>query len=133
VVDIGFNTLNTYVLDDMEPVRRFCTSPKLGMGHAYQIAGGGAYRLFKHILPGEGAKLLADDAQEANGRGCYKAGRPSGPDQRGGPGLPGLGEAETPPAQAGGGDPAGAPAAVRAVEWTSGTNATSGTGSLLQQ
>ncbi len=128
VVDIGFNTLNTYVLDDMEPVRRFCTSPKLGMAHAYQIAGraaggqgaldvqaglrafegaaqmeeayqevgrqitrlvrswndpgiafylvtgGGAYRLFKHILPGEGAKLLADEAQEANGRGYYKAG-----------------------------------------------------------
>lgn len=128
VVDIGFNTLNTYVLDDMEPVRRFCTSPKLGMAHAYQIAGraaggqgaldvqaglrvfegaaqmegayqevgrqitrlirswndpgiafylvtgGGAYRLFSHILPSEGTKVLAEEAQEANGRGYYKAG-----------------------------------------------------------
>jgi len=39
VLDIGFNTLNTYALDDMEPVRRFCTSPKLGMAYAYQLIG----------------------------------------------------------------------------------------------
>lgn len=39
VLDIGFNTLNTYSLDDMEPIRRFCTSPKLGMAYAYQLIG----------------------------------------------------------------------------------------------
>lgn len=39
VLDIGFNTLNTYALDDMEPIRRFCTSPKLGMAYAYQLIG----------------------------------------------------------------------------------------------
>lgn len=128
VVDIGFNTLNTYVLDQLEPVRRFCTSPKLGMAYAYQVAGrtagghgaldvqaglraighmvqmeeayqevgrqitrlirswndpgiafylvtgGGAKPLFKYILPGEPAKVLAGEPQEANGRGDYKAG-----------------------------------------------------------
>jgi hypothetical protein len=39
VLDIGFNTLNTYALDDMEPLRRFSTSPKLGMAYAYQLIG----------------------------------------------------------------------------------------------
>ena len=39
VLDIGFNTLNTYALDDMEPIRRFSTSPKLGMAYAYQLIG----------------------------------------------------------------------------------------------
>ena len=39
VVDIGFNTMNTYALDDMEPLRRFSTSPKLGMAYAYQLIG----------------------------------------------------------------------------------------------
>ncbi|MFZ5823879.1 MAG: hypothetical protein ACOY94_06065 [Bacillota bacterium] len=39
VLDIGFNTLNTYALDNMEPVRRFSTSPKLGMAYAYQMIG----------------------------------------------------------------------------------------------
>lgn len=39
VLDIGFNTLNTYALDDMEPIRRFSTSPKLGMAYAYQMIG----------------------------------------------------------------------------------------------
>ncbi|MFZ5826321.1 MAG: hypothetical protein ACOY94_18665, partial [Bacillota bacterium] len=127
VVDVGFNTLNTYVLDQLDPVRRFCASPKLGMAHAYQVAGraaggrnalevqaggqavgrlameqayqevgrqitrlirswndpgiafylvtgGGAVPLFEQILPGEPAKILAREPQEANGRGYYKAG-----------------------------------------------------------
>ncbi|HYF93426.1 MAG TPA: ParM/StbA family protein [Symbiobacteriaceae bacterium] len=39
VLDIGFNTLNTYALDDMEPLRRFSISPKLGMAYAYQLIG----------------------------------------------------------------------------------------------
>jgi hypothetical protein len=127
VVDIGFNTLNTYALDNMEPVRRFTTSPRLGMAYAYQligkaagglgalevqelmqrgsvrgcgpalaelgrqitrvvrswnsphfafylITGGGAAPLLEHILPGEPTKVLARNAQEANGRGYLKAG-----------------------------------------------------------
>jgi hypothetical protein len=127
VLDIGFNTLNTYVLDDMEPIRRFSTSPKLGMAYAYQligraagglseidvqdllrkgqiegqaaafeelgrqitrvvrswndqrfafylVTGGGAALLFPYILPGEPAKIMAQDPQRANGRGYLKAG-----------------------------------------------------------
>lgn len=127
VVDIGFNTLNTYALDGMEPIRRYSSSPKLGMAYAYQligkaaggrseievqellrqgriqgaesafeelgrqitrvirswndphfafylITGGGAAPLFPYILPGERAKVLAPDAQRANGRGYLKAG-----------------------------------------------------------
>lgn len=41
VIDMGFNTMNTYALDDMEPIRRFSTSPKLGMAYAYQLIGKG--------------------------------------------------------------------------------------------
>lgn len=71
VLDIGFNTLNTYVLDDMEPVRRFCTSPKLGMAYAYQLIGraaGGRSEIEVQELLQKGRIQGASQAFEEVGR-----------------------------------------------------------------